>query len=441
MNSYEEAIFTLKKLEDAGYEARLAGGCVRDRLCSLTPNDYDVATTATPEQALKVFEKQHTIPTGLQHGTITVVYPNSQVEVTTLRVDKKCDGRHAEIEYTDDWKLDASRRDFTINAMYMDKTGKIYDYFNGQQDLKNNIVKFVGDPEQRIKEDYLRIMRYFRFAARFGDLRESFLIGSPDFAAIIKHASGLRNISQERITTELIKILEVDDAGLAATALEVAEIYKIIFSEYILHPNIASENQLTGEIKLLSFFINQSPNQVEQAGLDLKLPSRIVKFAKFFATRPVITDEPSSALDYLDQAIEIYKKSKIRRSLQNKNKPIETDQAALLEIFLLLYQFTNFKEEADKIEEYIKTHSYLRKQRVPFSSEDLLSLGFKGKDFGKVSKILKRSFRNGDYQSKSEQILKIISGNQSEIALALTDTRPAVRDLAKFMSNYVKDQK
>lgn len=199
------AITVIETLENAGFEARIAGGAVRDFLSGKEPKDIDIATTARPEQVLSLFDA--VIPTGLQHGTVTVVIGKEMFEVTTLRKDVETDGRHATVEFITDWKADASRRDFTFNALFMDRQGKIYDFFNGEEDLKNQIVRFVGNAKARIEEDYLRIMRYFRFLTRM----KTIVHDDDTLNTIRTLADGLDGISGERIWAELEKIFSADN--------------------------------------------------------------------------------------------------------------------------------------------------------------------------------------------------------------------------------------
>ena len=156
----------------AGFDLRLVGGVVRDTIASIPAKDIDLCTDATPEQQIEIYHRYgyRAIPTGLQHGTITVVLDSVPYEITSLRIDVKTDGRHAEVEFTNDWHADLARRDLTINAMAMTFDGEVIDPFGGQQDLQDRVVRFVGDAEQRIQEDYLRILRCIRFMGRFGDI-------------------------------------------------------------------------------------------------------------------------------------------------------------------------------------------------------------------------------------------------------------------------------
>jgi tRNA nucleotidyltransferase/poly(A) polymerase len=194
-----------------GVEARPVGGAVRDRILGLQPKDFDFAVDALPEDVMAIAERHglKVIPTGLKHGTVTVVHDGEGYEFTTLRTDSNADGRWADVSFINDFRLDAARRDFTFNAMSADHTGQLHDYFGGVDDLKMGRVKFVGDPEDRVQEDYLRILRFFRFRARFGN-------GSSDdehsLAAIANHAGGLSQISAERIWKETSQILSSETA-------------------------------------------------------------------------------------------------------------------------------------------------------------------------------------------------------------------------------------
>jgi poly(A) polymerase len=194
---------------DAG-ETRYVGGCVRDTLLGLEVNDVDLATRLTPENVIARLGKAgiKAVPTGLAHGTITAVIGGAPVEVTTLRRDVATDGRRATIAYTEDWREDAARRDFTINALLADpKSGEIFDFFGGQEDLAAGRVRFIGEPLSRIAEDHLRILRFFRFHARFG-------AGAPDPAALdacAARANDLMALSRERIADELLKLLGLAD--------------------------------------------------------------------------------------------------------------------------------------------------------------------------------------------------------------------------------------
>jgi poly(A) polymerase len=189
-----------------GFEIRFVGGCVRDAILNKKSDDIDFATNALPNQMQNILKKNniHYFDSGLKHGTITAVFDKTSYEITTLRHDKECNGRHAEVEYTNDWKLDASRRDFTFNGLYLDEKGKIYDYFGGISDLKNGILRFIGNPLERIQEDYLRILRAFRFYNRFCNQPLN-----SEIKQIIKdQCFNIEKLSGERIQSEIVKLFD-----------------------------------------------------------------------------------------------------------------------------------------------------------------------------------------------------------------------------------------
>jgi len=186
--------------------ARFVGGCVRKYLTNDPIDDIDIATTLNTDEIKKRFKNTNfkIIDTGVKHGTITLVSDQFKVEITTLRKDVETDGRHAHVEYINDWQLDSERRDFTINAIYLDINGKIFDPQNGIIDLKNNNVKFIGNPQKRIEEDYLRIIRFIRFKIMYDGKIET-----STSQAIKLNLNGIKKISKERILVELFKILDL----------------------------------------------------------------------------------------------------------------------------------------------------------------------------------------------------------------------------------------
>ncbi len=201
----KDAFALLEILEGEGHEARLVGGCVRDELLGLEAKDFDIATSASPEEMIVILRKRkiRSLLHGQEHGTITALMPSGSFEMTTLREDVKTFGRKAEVAFHKDFASDACRRDFTINAMSQDRAGKIYDYFEGRKHLKEKRIVFVGDPVIRIQEDYLRILRFFRFKSRF-------ILKSDDetIEAIRSQLAGLENVSHERITHEFELIFQ-----------------------------------------------------------------------------------------------------------------------------------------------------------------------------------------------------------------------------------------
>jgi poly(A) polymerase len=200
-----EAAPLLKLLDSDGEEARIVGGAVRNALLRLPVHEIDIATTALPDEVVRRVEAAgwKAVPTGIEHGTITVLIAGKPFEVTTLRRDVETYGRKAKVVFGRDWDADAMRRDFTINALSLSADGELHDYVEGLADLAARRVRFIGDPAQRIAEDYLRILRFFRFHAWYGE-------GAPDpegLHACIRGRTGIDSLSRERIRTELLKLL------------------------------------------------------------------------------------------------------------------------------------------------------------------------------------------------------------------------------------------
>jgi poly(A) polymerase len=200
----------LDALRYEGQAPRIVGGAVRDALLGIAVADVDLATPLLPDNVIARLERAgiKAVPTGIEHGTITAVADGRTFEITTLRRDVSTDGRRATVQFSTDWKEDAARRDFTINALYADpESREIFDYFNGLEDIEQHHIRFIGDATQRIAEDHLRILRLFRFHARFG----AGAIDTEALAAASANASKLMALSRERIADELRKLLGVAD--------------------------------------------------------------------------------------------------------------------------------------------------------------------------------------------------------------------------------------
>ena len=214
---------------------RFVGGCVRDALLNKKINDIDMVIDLFPNQVMKILTDHNIkcIPTGLKHGTVTAVISNNVIEITTLRRDIICDGRHAIIEFTNNWQQDAARRDFTFNALYCDMEGKIYDYFGGLDDLRNKKLKFVGNIEKRISEDYLRILRAFRFYVQINCKPLSEEITS----MCRKYAHKIQSLSGERIQREILSLLKFE---LAIEALILMERSNLLYEVMPIFLDIAS---------------------------------------------------------------------------------------------------------------------------------------------------------------------------------------------------------
>ena len=216
----------LAHLTADGHAARFVGGCVRDAVAEREVGDVDLATEAPPDRVMALLHGRgiRVIPTGLVHGTVTAVVDGAVYEITTLRRDVETDGRRATVAFTDDWLGDAARRDFTINALYLDADGTLFDPTGGLDDLRAGRVRFIGAPEKRLEEDALRLLRFFRFHARYGR-------GAPDAAAAAAcrdFAPRLPGLSGERIWSEFRRILDGPDPGNALRLMDAADVLRRI---------------------------------------------------------------------------------------------------------------------------------------------------------------------------------------------------------------------
>ncbi|NIJ08089.1 poly(A) polymerase [Sphingomonas vulcanisoli] len=257
-------------------EVRIVGGAVRDALLGLPVADIDLGTVHAPQETVRRITGAgfKAVPTGIAHGTITAVLPSGPVEVTTLRQDLETDGRHAIVAFTNDWQADAARRDFTINALSAGAlSGDIHDYFGGVADLDARLVRFIGDPLQRIAEDHLRILRFFRFHARFGT-------GAPDeasYAACAARARDLMSLSRERIAQELLKLLAVADPRPAIAAMLDAAILAPVLPEIDrgglarLDRLVQIEGDLADPLRRLAALLPADPAIADTVAARLKL--------------------------------------------------------------------------------------------------------------------------------------------------------------------------
>lgn len=228
----------LAALTADGAEARLVGGCVRDAVLGRKVKDIDIATPAPPEAVIALLEKAglRAIPTGIDHGTVTAVSGGESFEITTLRHDVETFGRHARVAFTDDWEADAARRDFTINALFCDADGTVFDPTGGLADLSAGRVRFVGDPAQRIGEDILRLLRFFRFYAWYGN-------GPPDEAALgacRAAAPELGRLSAERVWSELSRLLAAPDPAAVLGLMAEWEVLAHVLPEAVNLPRLAA---------------------------------------------------------------------------------------------------------------------------------------------------------------------------------------------------------
>ena len=351
----EKIKFVLRTLTQNGYEAYIVGGCVRDSLLEIIPSDYDVTTSAKPQEIIGLFDK--TVPTGIKHGTVTVIIENEPIEVTTFRTEGEYkDSRHPQnVKFVTDLSEDLSRRDFTVNAMAYNETAGLVDLFGGLGDLENKILRAVGDSDKRFSEDALRILRLFRFASQLEFTPEEKTLNSA-----LKLQKGLKNISKERIFSEIVKTVNGKNPK---------AILPLINSGGLEFLGITETPEFTTlddpDLRLFVFLNTSCENPIEVLKT-LKAPNRQIDFANKLLKL---------------QAIKINTKEDIKNAL------FLTDYNAV-NLFLQL------QEDEDKLKllaEIIKNKEPYLISHLAIDGEDLRKLGFEGKEIGEILERLRQT--------------------------------------------------
>jgi poly(A) polymerase len=275
----------LQLLNSDGEEARVVGGAVRNVLLDIPIGDIDIATTALPEEVMRRAKSAgvKSVPTGIEHGTVTLVIDAKPFEVTTLREDTETFGRKAKVAFGRDWVRDAERRDFTINGLSVDAEGRVHDYVGGLDDVASRRVRFIGDPNQRISEDYLRILRFFRIHAAYGS-------GEPDragYLACIGARAGLATLSAERVRAEMLKLMVADGAAPAVAAMVDGGLLLPIFG------GVAYTGPL-GAMISAERLLGLAPGPIRRLGA---LAVAVTEDARRLSTRLRLTNAEAKALD------------------------------------------------------------------------------------------------------------------------------------------------
>jgi len=330
----------LSTLSDGGEEARVAGGAVRNTLLGQPVTEVDIATTTLPDETVRRVEAAgfKAVPTGIEHGTVTVVAGGKGYEVTTLRDDVETDGRRAKVRFGRDWQRDAERRDFTINALYATAAGEVVDLVSGRADLDSRTIRFIGEAETRIREDYLRILRFFRFFAWYG-------AGRPDsegLKACARLKEGLDQLSAERVWTELRKLLSAPDPSRALLWMRQASVLSRILPESekwgidLIHPLVRAEADLGWPADAMLRLEAVLPPDLERVAVlaeRLKLStSQAERLKKWSAESPVPTGTDELALArrlYAGDRQGIV--DRLRLSLANTRGKAANDDGALIE--------------------------------------------------------------------------------------------------------------
>ncbi|NRA63076.1 MAG: CCA tRNA nucleotidyltransferase [Pseudobacteriovorax sp.] len=405
---YREALVLLTILEEENQlETRFAGGCVRDRYLNQLPKDFDIATVGHPQEVCRIFKQKgyRVIPTGIEHGTVSVIGKFGSYEITTLRQDIETDGRHATVRFGQSFEEDAARRDFTMNAMFEDRHGVIYDFFGGKQDLDRRQLQFVGNATERIREDYLRIMRLYRFWARMDCLPNE-----QTLTAVAEMGAGLARISQERITQELMGILAATSPEQALLHLFDSQIVKIFLPEaqrLTSEQLVRSQDSHERHLSRLALMLEQvhADEQLTQIAKRLKLSNKqhtklgcLIGTSQFLASGSASSIETAEKMDLIDFC-ETAENGFFLKSVIPHWRCIEAIHTPLVRDFQLLEE----------------TQRSLRLAKIPIESKDvLIQLNLiPGPELGQALTQLKRSYRNGQWRSKDEGMRWLIEHRES----------------------------
>ena len=415
---YKNAIFVIELLESKGFISKLAGGCVRDRLLGVDPYDYDVATTALPNEVISVLNEKDikVVPTGIDHGTVTAVFKESSVEITTLRKDVLPLGRRAIVELGGvSFKEDAIRRDFTINAMYEDSSGNILDYFGGRKDLENKRLAFVGKATDRIKEDYLRILRFFRFWTKL-----KFRVEDSDLEAISSLKEGLNQVSNERIVVEIKKIFSFDSIKEQVLSMIETGVMSTIFKELRFDSNILDLDHLENideiktsiDFKVSRFLLRFSyilKRNLETGILDTK---GILEFLKRLKLSNLEIDILTTLSSYEMRLKELKELESSNSSLMEYIDSIEKGFPSKTNFLEDIYPALEFNLENKDLEAILLKIKEVEKKYHDIRVKDICIDGnaikkeFKasGKLVGEILNFLKIEFRNLRWSSYTEGI-------------------------------------
>ena len=393
----EKLFYILEKGKEQNTQvAMFVGGCVRKFLTDENIDDIDIASIFSPEEIKEKFKNSNykIINTGVEHGSVTVVINSSKFEITTLRKDIQTDGRHAEVLFIDNWQKDSERRDFTINAIYMDRKGKIYDPQNGRRDLNKREVKFIGEPSLRIEEDYLRIIRFIRFSIYY-NCKQS----DPKIIDSIKlNLNGIKKISRERILSELNKIFKLKNICNILENKDIENIFSVIFPEFkyltriekfdhLLRENIALQRP---EFVFSLLLIDEKDN-FEYFCHKYKISNKLKKELSFIANNYIKFKEEKNYLKK-DLKKNIYKLGKI--NIKN------------------LINFIYCAEKNFSFNLLRKVDSDVDKMKVPnlpFNGKYVMNQGLEdGKKIGLALTELEKEWIENDFNLKAQEAISIV---------------------------------
>ena len=363
-------------------DIRFVGGAVRDAILAIEAEDIDIATVITPQAVSELLEKAgiRVIPTGIKHGTVTAIIDNKNFEITTLRKDVSCDGRHAEVIFTDDWQADAARRDFTMNALYLSIDGDLFDYFGGAEDARSGHVRFIGDAKIRIQEDYLRILRFFRFFTYYGKGE----IDTKGLAACTELAEKISTLSGERLQHEMLKLLAIPASLTSLQLMKKSGILEHICGFSCNHLFITRNVVTNLTMLLLSAAIPPAPA------------------LNILATRWRLSNELKKQLSVLIS------------NINNISVDISLAQQKHLlrklgtEAFSSLIILKKALEPENNYDNMLELTNNWQPPTLPINGNDLIKLGVgESKELGEKLHKLEELWENSDYKLTKEELLSL----------------------------------
>ena len=384
--------------QNQNYKLKLVGGCVRKLITEEKIDDMDIAINIEPEKIKKVLVEQKIkfVETGITHGTITVLINDFKFEITSLRKDLSTDGRHAKVEFTSNWEQDAQRRDFTINAIYSDISGEVYDPLNGIEDLKNGIIKFIGDPNQRIKEDYLRILRYLRFYTQYNKNKFHDEI---TIKAIKRNLDGLAKISKERILEELFKMMKLNNFS---------KLFEDEFCRFIIL-SILPQLRNYNRIKILNKISYKIKKQIDKILLLSILIVDETDNCNFFLYKYQLSNEDKKRILFIKNSFKNYSKQYLYSKKNLLKLTYLSDKSSVIELLIFLI-FVNPKKISN-IENLI---DYIKEKTIPefpinakFLKEEFNFL--EGKQLGDALKKLEKQWIDNGFKIDKGNVKSLLN--------------------------------
>ena len=387
LENIKEAKTIFSYLNDIGKESkvRFVGGCVRKAICGENIDDIDLATSLEPDEVKKRLNREDikVVDTGISHGTVTAILNKKKFEITTLRKDVSTDGRHANVEFTSNWEEDASRRDFTINAIYADIEGRIFDPLNGISDLQNGIIKFIGSSEQRIQEDYLRILRYFRFFTQYSKIDYDQNI----IRSVKQYINGLNKISNERIFDELKKILTLKNVYSLFSHNTSKDIFLNIFPQFKYYERLKTIDSLDSKLR------DKYDNYLILAALILDQTNNYEYFChKYKMSNSIKNRFKNMSINFENlEKKNFFSEENIKKLIYLSNKDYVRD--------LLLFSIcANKKIETLSIEKLINYVNVCKIPKFPVSGDYLKKHGYEtGEVLGKKLKSLEEKWIENNF--------------------------------------------